>query len=359
MSKRIKIVTLFICFSLILSSGAAIANHGVLQKYAMMDETTMYNDLKALNLEQLVSEINNMAIALEKTNDINFLIPFATELFQRKDDIKDTDILSTIKDNTKSLTIRELMVDLYLLKHEKQPIQDELKAILNDQNTDKRIKERIVASSTFSKSDVSLLKELIAKDDGLIAFNSLKALSKVDDNAAYQIASGILSDIDAVSKDKLAAALKSTAKYFKHIKSNDQDYIELENEFLNLSLELISNSEDIYIKDSAFFSISEIGSKQSISKILESNFIDRELKVFAVDQNFMTLEKMLLDKPTEADIKIVVTAMELLPVVDLTKALEEATKSIENVDLKQQCEAALKIMKENGVRGNQKWLDNN
>lgn len=49
--------------------------------------------------------------------------------------------------------------------------------------------------------------------------------------------------------------------------------------------------------------------------------------------------------------------MELLPILDLIVPLEEASKRIENADLKQRCEEVLAFMKTNGVSGNKKWSD--
>lgn len=359
MSSRTKIVFLAICMLFILSAGVVVANYDHIQQYFVQDEAAMNEKIKALSHEQLINEIEGLAAKVEGTNDLNALIPFVSELYQRRDTLQDQDILNVIKDETKARTTREAMVDIYNMKYESMPIQGSLKALLEDPAMDKAIKTRIVSVATFSEDDLGILKQLISEDDGLLAFHSLRAISNVNAKAAYELADNILQDIDSASDDKLSAALRATAKYLRGHRTASKAHTDLEQDFLNLSLRLIQNSDELYIKDSAFFALSEVGSKEIISTILRSDFIDRELKVFAVDQNFMVLKDMLLNDPAVADIEAVVTAMELLPIRDLIDPLTEAMKHIKDDDLIKRSEAAIKAMKENGIDGNHKWLDKN
>jgi len=178
----------------------------------------------------------------------------------------------------------------------------------------------------------------------------LKQLAKIDDEKAYIISSRILSNYKYESKEKVMASLKSTAKYLKHNKDKD-----LENEFIKLSFEIIENNDDNVLKDAALFSVSDLMSKDAISEIIKNKSVDRELKVFSIDQNFMTLKDILINNPTESDIEIVVEAMELMPIVDLLEDIEKVMDNIKDKNLQQRCKAAIENTKLNGHKGNEKW----
>jgi hypothetical protein len=203
------------------------------------------------------------------------------------------------------------------------------------------------------------LKQLIADDDGLLAFHSMKVLNKLDIKIANQLAENILSNISNASKDELAAALKSLAAYLKNVKSIDKNFAYLEDQFIQLSLDLIKNSNDRYLQDSAFFALSELGSKKAMKSILESEFIDHELKVFAVDQNFMNLKHLLNNQPTIEDIELVIQAMGLLPITDLSEQLKNIASQVTDENLKQKIDETIKNIEQNGIKGNEKWLDKN
>ncbi|WP_316568829.1 hypothetical protein [Neobacillus sp. YIM B06451] len=357
MDRKVKFIgLLFASLSLVISSGVAAAKSDALQKYLGRNEESVESQLKSLDTKQLIEEIDAIA-STEEADDK--LMPFVSALFEKKNKVQDSELLKVIKDKTKAVKTREAMVDLYLHIHEKEPITAELKELLNSPDVNERVKTKIVAGARFTEKDVHLLKELIAKDDALVAFHSLKQLSKTNTNEAYTIASEILSNLDVSSKDKVSAALKSTAKYLKKQPLNHKNYAKTEEDFLNLSFKIIDTNDDTYLKDSAFFAVSELQSKKAIKKIIESNSVDKELKVFAIDQNFVTLKEILQNNPTESDIKVVIEAMNLYPIVDLAEALDNAMKTINNPQLKEEAKNAISIMKEQGVKGNEKWLDKN
>ncbi|MBS4025472.1 MAG: hypothetical protein KGZ96_07320 [Clostridia bacterium] len=366
MSRRsFKVILLSICFTLLLSAGIVAANYepivtnytSILQKYLVKDELALNNDIKKLTKEQLINEIDVFSTTFEEANNNNILIPFVEQLFQRKNEIGDLEIINNIKDTTRTLTTREIMVDLYIVKHENDINKhNEIKKLLQEESIDKNIKARIVSTARFTKNDVELLKGIIEEDDGILAFHSMKKLTKIDPQKAYEISREILLNTNSQSKDRVSAALRSTAFFLRNDVSNSQNYEILETDFINLCLDIIYSSDDLFLKDSAVFAISEIGSKKSISTIIEIEFIDRELKVFAIDQNYLKLKEILLNNPVEKEIEIVVKAMELMPILDLVEGLEKVTKNIEDNNLKQRSEDVLKNMRAHGIKGNQKWL---
>jgi hypothetical protein len=365
--KKFLLAGISICLTLILSVGVATANwDNILQKYLAKDEVALQNDVENMSNEQLIDEIDSLAATIDQPttlnsssgkSNINILIPFVSELIQRKDELKDADILSIIADNNKTDITRESLVDLYALKHEASKDGTEIKQLLLQDEINTRVKSRIVSTANFTIEDIELLKGLIQKDDGVLAFNSLKRLSRIDSAEAYRLSESILSNIGNESNTMISAALKATANY---LKDSDQSAIQkntnLEADFINVSFRIINTSNDPILKDSAFFAISEIGSQNAITQIIKSDLVEIQLKTYAIDQNFLTLKEMLTDNPTEDEIRTVVTALELLPIVDLLDPLKNVMSNISDPDLKQRSEEVILLIKNEGINGNYKWV---
>ncbi len=360
-----KIVLLSICCLVLVSLVAQVfaTNDStadtklMLEKYRQKDEVEIKKQLKELSKEQLIEDANSLSTELEKATDINVLIPFAQEIFKRKDEFKNTEILEVIQNNTYSPTTQQVMVDLFTVKNENNLSKNELKKLLKENTVRKDVKVKIVANSRFNKDDVTLLRDLFKEDNGVLAFMSLKKLSNTNSEEAYKIAKKVLSNYKSESEEKVSASLKATVKYLKSNKLDNKELAGLENDFINLNLQIVNTTNDNSLKDSSIFALSELMSKASIDEIIKNESIDRELKVFAVDQNFMVLKEILSKNPTEADVELVVKAMEILPISDLIANLEIVAESIENKDLLKRCNDVLKNMRLNGLKGNQKWLD--
>lgn len=365
MSKKAKIILLGVSFSMLLSIGvlgatndnSEIMFNSIIEKYTKKSEKEIEKDLKTLSKQELIGEINSVAAGIQNINKSNILIPFVDELFQRKNEFENVEIIDTINDSTSSIITKEIMVDLYTVKNENKSKNNEIKKLLKQNNIDDQIKSRIVINSKFDANDVILLKDLIKESDGILFFNSLKKLSTIDNKESYKIAKEILSNYNSQSKQKVSAALKATSKYLKDNKSNDKGYVELEENFIKLGLEILNNNDDNFLKDAAFFSLSDLMSEKSISEIINAEFISTDLKRFAIYQNFNQLKKMLTNNPTESEIEIVVQGMKTIPIKDLVEDLEIVTKDIKNQNLKKACEEVIEDIKLNGINANTKWIN--
>ncbi|MNW26931.1 hypothetical protein D3C74_37140 [compost metagenome] len=279
--KKIIWTAIFIVLALILYESVATAGwEGVMQEYIGGGEESFQSNMEDWSNEQLIEEIDLVAVSVNASStllkessssgtDINVLIPFVAELFKRKDQFNDTELLSSIGDRSKQIITREIFVDMYAMKHETGN-DEELKQLLRGNEIDYQIKSRIVAVANFTMEDIDLLKELIQEDDGVLAFNSLKRLSKIKVVEAFRISEDILDNLDNESNDKISAALKATAKYLgnENYSSNLRDK-NLESDFIDLCFNIIKSSDDPILRDSAFFAVSEIGSQNAITKIIE------------------------------------------------------------------------------------------
>lgn len=64
-----------------------------------------------------------------------------------------------------------------------------------------------------------------------------------------------------------------------------------------------------------------------MDKILSDETIDRELKVWAVDQNYPIMTKVLKESPSADDMNIILSAMEILPIKQIAPLIR-ANKSV-------------------------------
>lgn len=111
------------------------------------------------------------------------------------------------------------------------------------------------------------------------------------------------------------------------------------------------------MKDSAFFATSDLRSKEAILTILKQSNVDRELIVYAIDQNFDVLNEILLNNPSLEEIELIINAMEMHPITDLYDSLNTVISTVEDDNLRERGEKALTHIKEEGTKGNHNgWI---
>lgn len=361
MSKRAKIISLGISFSLLFSVAAYASTNENLNtffdslkgKYGQKTDKEIQKDLKSLSKKDLMKEIKEVA-----KKDVTALISYGDALMQRKDEFENPEIISILSDSTSSENEKILMVDLYTNKNMDKVDNSDIKKLLKEKSVDSSTKSKIISDIKFDKNDKNLLEDLIKENDGVVFFHSLKKLSTIDDSEAYEISKNILSNYNSESKHKVSAALNATTKYLKNNKTKNKDIIDTEESFINLGLEIINTTTDADLKDAAVFSLSELKSKNSISKIIKNTSVYKVLKSYSIDENFMQLKEMLLNNPTELDVETVVDAMEILPIMDLADDLEKSLKGIDNNDLQNRGKKILETMRTSGINADKKSIAN-
>jgi len=351
MLKKSKLTLLgIICVTLlIVAVNIGLKNYDkTIKSSAVKVSITSPDKIKQLSKKQILEEAKYIANSMKNASDA--LMPYAVELFNRKNEFENAEIIKIISDKTNPIIIQEMMVDLYTSKNETNTNKDEKDELIKllKQNIPKEVKVKIIANTTFTEIDVDLLKSLTTQNDD-IAFQALKKLSKVNSTEAYAISENILANYKTQSTTKVSAAIKATVQYLKDNKMVNKD------KFISLCSNIINNTKDAKLKNSSVFAISDLMDKQSIIEIIKNKSIDTGSKIFSIDQNFKILNEILLNNPSETDIEVVVTAMEIMPILDLIEPLEKVKKNINNKNLAKRCEDVLATMKLKGNKGNQKY----
>lgn len=357
MRKSIKI--LISAVFLVASTNFAVnaQNSDLIEKYFKKSHNEVKGDLEYLSKSKLVEELDLSVEISDEVEDINLLIPYATEILNRINEFDNTEIINYIKDKEIQPYTKEIFADLYIIKNQEahDVSYDDLEILLNNKDIEDSVKQRIIINGRFEKKDVNLLKEFIQKGD-LTAFYALKQLSKVDNSEAYNISTDILLDYNNKSEYEISSACSSIAGYLRY---NDKIGLYKENEeknFLDTCLNIFNVTDNVTIRDSIAFSISEIQSEQSIKYLLTNFNLDREIKAFVIDQNYIALKTILNNNPTDEDINMVIEAMGILPIKDLVKELDESIEKTSNESIRLKGENIIKYMNEEGREANEKWI---
>jgi hypothetical protein len=336
----------------------------VFLKYEKKDEQQVLKDLRKLSKDKIVDEVNLLTKGNGK-NEISDsgLIAFTAALVEKEEEFTNKELINLVVDSNNSVSAQTLYVDVYLHKNKDDiKAKKEIKEILKHKNVNKIVKTKVVAESDFDSTDKLQLIEFIQGDNQELGQWSLKKLLKVDAETAFNLSNEILLNKEGKSDQLVSGALQTTAKYIKS-KKNKKEYKELEKDFLEMSKSIMKDSKDskgskdTIIYDSAFFAISDLMSENSLVSVLNDPTVEEQLKVFTIDQNFMVLEDILKNDPTDEEVEMVVKAMEILPIKDLADPLENMIGKVQDKDLEVRIQQVLKDMNEKGINANKKWLD--
>lgn len=359
MSKFIKILIIGISITTITITSVianAQSNFDKTKKYSEMSEKEIKNELNKLDSDDLVSEVNKVMAEGKIVNDYNSTIPVVSALADRKDELKNNEIIDMIKSNKFNLETKEVLVDIYNNKSSIDKNDKELKDLLYEDEIDDKLKQRITNIVEFNSEDMPLLEGMINKG-GLNAFYALKGASKIDTKKAYEISKNIIANNKNKTEEEVSGAILVTSKYLKEKKNNKENINKEMEEFLDESLEIFNDSSNRSIKDAIAYSISDIKSEKTIKSLLKDYKLDNEVKMFAIDQNYMILENILKNNPSEDDIYMVIESMKTLPIKDFEDEFKGLLESQSNNKLLKEINSVLDLINKQGIDANKKWLE--
>lgn len=358
MSKKLKIILLALSITTITSiSINAASNSETMKKYTRMNSEEITKNLKELSIDDLIAEIDSATQETTLLNDTDAIIPFASALLEKKNQLSTSEVIKKIKSPKFKSETKSILIDIYCSKPEftDEISQKQLKSLLKE-NIDNQTKQKIINIAKLNSEDIPTLKEII-NNGGLSAFYSLNALSKVDLSQAYNVSKDIISTYKNKSSDEIAGAVSVSAKYFRSENKKNTINTNSESIFYDEILRIFDETTDTELKDAIIFSMSDIRSNNSIKTLLNNKNIDREVKVFAIDQNYMVLENILNSNPTTEDIYMVIDAMNKLPIKDLKDEFENLLNEVSDEELIKEINNVITLIEKEGIDANKKWLD--
>lgn len=97
--------------------------------------------------------------------------------------------------------------------------------------------------------------------------------------------------------------------------------------------------------------------KKTIKNLIKNYNLDKEVKMFAIDQNYMVLEDILKNNPSEEDIYMVIECMKVLPINDFKDEFENLLKASSDKNLIKEINNILTLINQEGINANKKWLE--
>ncbi|WP_214823735.1 hypothetical protein [Exiguobacterium algae] len=155
----------------------------------------------------------------------------------------------------------------------------DLKALLNDDRVSIDVKRKILSDASFNPDEASILIELIENNTEL-ADISLKKLSFINRQRAFELSQDILNNRTDESRVKISEALKATAHYLK----DNQDLPNVEE--LEADFFAQTSGTDVCAK-------SELQSKKRILSIIDVRFMHGEPGVLSFQDSAQYRERGL------------------------------------------------------------------
>ena len=228
------------------------------------------------------------------------------------------------------------------------------------------LKENIIILLDFTDTaGKQMLQSIACEKDDMLAFQAIKKLNKFDSESAIDISKNILETYKTQTPEKVNAALKVMSEVYREarIQKAFTKRLELEKAaFIDLCSNIINTSEaGDKLQDCAILALSDMTDAQAITTIVENPNIDNSFKVYAIDQNYLTLTAMA-ESGSEEAIDIVCKAMEINPLKELSEPLSACqvtpmTRSANAVSEKtvKKANAAASRIALTGTNANPRW----
>ena len=351
-------------------------NMKILQKYQNLTEEQISINLKGLEKSKMTAEIKNI-FAEFSGEDVNSLIPFATELRNRINEYSEDELISLITNENNDLFFRITVVQLYSsMKFEKRTPKgnNKIRELLSEEKIESVLKENIVIGLDFSDEEGLIILDSIAhgKND-MLAFQAIKKLNKIDSVKAAEISNEILSNYKEETPEKVNAALKVMAEEYRNHRLRNTFTNKLEQEkmeFIDICVDIINTSKkDDKLQNCAVFALSDMTDSNAITAIIKNNHMDESLKVYAIDQNYNTLLEMSKSDITLQNIDIICEAVKIYPLNGLKQSLIDYKLSVSSTGLSRlqndeltkqtvsKIDTAIALIEKEGVDPNPRWND--
>ncbi len=331
MKKAVVIALLVLLMSFMTSGTTFVAQQAsILEKYENTSPEQVLISLQTLPKAEFTQEVKT-AFAESSQSDINNAIPFAAGLNERINEYSEDELISMITDSSNDLSFRVTLVQIYGSDNASgftgrtAQGNETIRNLLLDSSVETILKENIIILLDFTDTaGKQMLQSIACEKDDMLAFQAIKKLNKFDSESAIDISKNILETYKTQTPEKVNAALKVMSEVYREarIQKAFTKRLELEKAaFIDLCSNIINTSEaGDKLQDCAILALSDMTDAQAITTIVENPNIDNSFKVYAIDQNYLTLTAMA-ESGSEEAIDIVCKAMEINPLKELSEPL--------------------------------------
>lgn len=322
--------------------------------YRGMLEEDIYALKKSDSAKDLISEIITLERALPTMDDKIAILPHLTALVEKGDEFTEDELIELIKGADTDVGLDSAFVKMYV---QKGGDSSKLLLLLKDDSIDPATKEYIVSKGEYSKDE---LCEIFRNNEDTTAVIAMKKLAVLDEDLAYELALPILtvSNGQATSEQCISACL-GLAQYFEHHKPSDED----EDSFLMMKERTVAELKNLYatskdelVQSHAIYALARMADEEIFDYIIESEEIDFYLKVSTIERNVPLMTSIVRNAASQEDVKTVLTAMRILPVMEVGQELSNAVSS-GKLQKTQEVDSVIEYVKKEGIGGLDKYAE--
>lgn len=318
-------LTIMLATAAVLALIVATAASSMLPTYETAAKAVI-NKYEKLSKIELIETMKLEFAEAGKNGDYNSLIPLVSIFDQRKEEYTPDEFLSLIEDNNIDNFMRETLVQILFDLSSFDKGDTRLSVLLN-KNLPDGVKQALITyfgnKGGITIDDLVLMASNKNED---ISFNAIKRLNQVNPQRAYTLSKSILQNYRTVNEGQLKAAIRvfgnldGFTPIGSTLKTADADKELL----FNVTEIVLNGNYKSTTKDSVMFTIADMNTYESMEYLMHHDKVDILMKKGVVDRNYHTLIEMLENNPTEEQIAFAIECMELWPINEVAKPLEEA-----------------------------------
>jgi hypothetical protein len=283
-------------------------------------------------LDHLLRELDDSQIEDE--------IVVATEIWERRGELTQADLINTIRDESYPRQARELAIDIATERSTR--LDPELRALVSEPSLSPDLRSRLVSRARFTKADAGVLDQLSRSTDGSLAFHAMKQLAEVDAPMATSRALSILRN--AQGTEQISAAYKTLSRLPNSQRIAGTQRVLIEH-ILAVACKKDSPTD---LTDAGIVALVDLRSLESMDALLDCPVADQIMLGGAVDENAWILLDALEDSPTASVVALTIRAMEIRPIAELAEPLERAAATLTDPGLRNKADAVAKRAREFG-----------
>lgn len=295
-----------------------------------------------LSSEKLISEIKEVE-KIDNSANNDYLMTMLVALTEKKADFSEDQLIEMMQDSTTGNGLNEAFVQIYA---DNKFDEKKLIKLLDDDNLDLTKKEAIVSNSHLSVDDLSYV---FKNQDNTLSILAMKQIAVADKTRAVQLSLPIFQNLKSQSDEKVISACLGMASYYENDLTN-KSFEREKGQAIEKMKKVFHESKNELVKDQAVYAVSRICDYETFQRLIESDAVDFDLKVSAIERNIDKMMSRIDETSTKSDLKAIFEAMRLHPIFEVGERLQKAIDDGRLESDKETIEL-LKYIEKEGLRG--------
>ena len=312
----------------------------LLSKYIGMDDERVYEEKVKDEPMALIEEIKELEKELVSETEKIDIVPHAVALLEKSNEFTGQEILNLLVEDDSGIVLESTLIKMYKNKGEDET---KIKALIKNDNLSKESKEYIIALMDMKEEE---LEQIIKDNEDSLVIVSMKKLVLESPEKAANISKDILQESE---KRKSAQKLIAACVGISSDQWNKFDEHEKNNILSNVKI-LYNSTKNTLLKDQIIYMLSRTNDFDVFEAIINSESVDFELKVSAIERNIQMLMDISLAPSSVREIECLKQAMKLHPIIEIGENLEKLLNE-GKIKSDKELNEIVRHIETNGMRG--------